>query len=203
MSRFIALAAAGLLASFVPVAPAMAHDGLEHLCHDADNNPVNDINECCYDPTVSGPTNVEGFPFCPAYLDRVAGGEQYATVDRTTLAHTHICPTGVDCGPPVELSNVKPFYGSTGSPAPLPPAQPVPAVAPQVVPVTPVAAAPTVITAPAAAAPAVYAPVGGVSSVGLGGSALVFGGLAAAGLAGIIALAASNDDDDAATATTN
>jgi len=196
-----------MLLSLAPVAPSMAHDGLEHLCHDAQNNPVDDINQCCYDPEASGPTNVEGFPFCPAYLDRVAGGEQYATVDRTTLAHTHLCETGINCGPPADLSNVKPFYGSTGSPAPLPqPASTVVATAPQVVTTAPqVVTVPQVVTqaAPVVAAPAIYGPVGNLGAVGLGSGALVFGGLTAAALAGIAVLAGSSDDNDAAVQSTN
>ncbi len=137
-----------------------------------------------------------------------AGGEQYDRLDTTTLGQTYECrttdranrQTGAggallieDCGTPFgpgELGQLKPFYGTTGAPAPLP--------------APPAAPAPVIAAAPAApvAAPPAFAPVTGVSAAGLGSTVLPFALIGAAGLVGVIALAASDDDDDNTTTTT-
>jgi len=151
----------------------------------------------CYTPDVDGPSNTRALPLCAGYLDQAAGGEQYETIDRLALADTRVCPAGVNCGPPADLTNIRPFYGSSGAvaPAPAPVAQPV-AVA-RVVAVPPPPPPPVVLAPP----PPVPVPVAALPSVGFGGAGLAAAG--ALGLAAIIGVAAlaSDDDDDAASTT--
>jgi len=170
-----------------PATITMAHEGQNHACHDLDNKPVgyDNIGACCYNPAQDGPSNTNGYPYCPAVLDQISGGEQYSTIDRTTLAHTHICKPGIDCGPAAELSNVKPFYGTTGTPPVfVPPTPPAPVV---------VAAPPPPVFIPPA--PVVAAPVA-VASSGLGNAGLIAAGLGAVALIGIAAVALDDDDDN-------
>ncbi len=175
-----------------PTTASLAHEGQNHACHDLDNKPVgyDNISACCYNPAQDGPSNKNGYPFCPAVLDQVPGGEQYSTIDRSTLAHTHICMPGVDCGPAAQLSNVKPFYGTAGAPPPPPPPAFI-APPPPPPPVIAVAPPPPVIVAPA---PIAVAPVA-IASAGLGSAGLLAAGLGAAALIGVVALAVSDDDD--------
>lgn len=170
----------------------MAHDGQNHLCHDQNNNPVGYGNSgsCCYDPQTDGPENKNAYPYCPAVLDRAAGGEQYGTLDRSTLAHTHICPAGQNCGAPIQLGELTEFYGTAGGySAPVAPVAAPVAVIPAAAP-TIVAAAPAVV----AAAPAVV--TGGLTGVGFGGAGLIAAGLGAAAIVGI-GIAIANDNDSA------
>lgn len=182
-----------------PSAAVMAHEGQNHACHDLDNKPVgyDNIGACCYNPAQDGPSNTNGYPYCPAVLDQIPGGEQYSPIDRSTLAHTHICKPGIDCGPAAQLSNVRPFYGTAGAPTPpaiVPASAPVVAAPPPVfIPPAPVVAvAPTPVLIPAA--PVLAAPAA-VASAGLGNAGLIAAGLGAAALIGIAAVALGDDDD--------
>lgn len=195
-----------LTAVFVggPMTGAMAHVGQNHACHDLDNQPVgyDNISACCYNPQQDGPSNTNGYPYCPAVLDQIPGGEQYSPIDRSTLAHTHICKPGVDCGPAAQLSNVRPFYGTAGAPTPpaiVPASAPVVLAPPPPVFVTPapvVAVAPPPVFIPAT--PVLAAPAA-VASAGLGNAGLIAAGLGAAALIGIAAVALGDDDSGNAT----
>lgn len=183
MSRFIVLAVSGFLATAVTASPSFADEGTDHFCHAKGGVKSNNINECCYNPTRDGPTNVEAYPFCPGVLPQ---NNNYPTLDRTTTLHGNTCAAGVNCGPPADLTNIKPFYDTAAS-------APVPASVPTVVAAPPAALPPpTVIAAPAVAAPPVYAPVAALPSSGLGSPALIFAGLGALGFAGIAALASGS-----------
>lgn len=140
------------------------------------------------------------------------GGEQYGTLDTSTLGQTYECrqanandvQSGVggvllieNCGPPAQLSNVKPFFGTTGAPAPAPlPAAPAPAPVAALPPPPPPPPAPIAVPA----APPVFAPV---QAAGLGGSIIPLA-IGAAGLAAVvgIAIAVDDDDDNSANSTT-
>lgn len=169
---------------------AFAHEGLQHACHDENNQPVpfGQEGQCCFDPRTNNSTNEKGYPYCPAYLDTIPGGENYAAVDRSALAHTHVCPAGVNCGPPAELSNVQTFYGDATpgfSPAPSAP--------------TPIPASVATV-APPPVAPSALPPVGQIPGASLAGAPTNFVPLlaaaapylaGAAGVAGVAAAAAA------------
>lgn len=140
------------------------------------------------------------------------GGDQYRTLDTSTLGQTYACrqvdaANGVgqggtllfeDCGTPLtgaELGELKPFYGTTGAPAPAPvytppPPQPVVAVAPPPPPPPPVIAAPAIpVAAPS------------LGFAGLGNAGIIAAGVGAAALIGIAAVAL--DDDDSSSSSSN
>jgi len=162
----------------------------------------------------NGQPCVQLTPLDPNRISNVSlgatGGEQYGTLDTSTLGQTFDCReldaqnpasgTGVilyeNCGTPftnAELGEFKTFYGTTGAPAPAP--APVPA-APTPVVYSPPPAAPAVV----AAAPPAFAPVA-VAPTGLGGAGLIAAGVGAAALVGIAAIAIADDDDDSAPST--
>jgi len=154
-------------------------------------------NQDCYDPNTDGPSNTSALPLCAVYLDQAAGGEQYATIDRGSLANTQVCPAGVDCGPPADLTNVRPFYGTAGQQVPATVVQPMVA---QPVVVTP-PPAPVVAVAPPAPvaippAPPVFAPVTALPGAGLGGVGFAAASLLAVA-AGVGIFTLANDSDSA------
>ncbi len=189
MSRFTVLAVSGFLASALMASPSFADDGQDHLCHDANGAKANNLSACCYNPDRDGPTNIEAYPFCPGVLP---DGSNFPSLDRTQTLHSHACQAGVNCGPPADLTNIKPFFDTAAVAAPPPPPAPVAALPPP-----PPLPATTVVSVPAAAAAPVYGAVP-FSAAGLGNAGLIAAGVGAAAIAGIIAIAASDDDDDAA-----
>lgn len=201
MSRFTVLAASGFLASAMMAAPAFADDTPGHICHSASGAAVNDISQCCYNPSVDGPVNNSAYPFCPGTLPE---SNQYPSLDRTTTVHGQPCASGVECGPPAELSNVKPFYNSVTTPVTPQPTTAVVQTAQAVV-SPPVAVAPpaAVIAPPVPVVPVAPVPLpAGFGAAGLGGLAGVGAAIGAVGLIGIVAAVANDDDDDNTTTTT-
>lgn len=186
MSRFTVLAVSGFLASALMAAPSFADEGTGHICHDASGQRSNDINSCCYNPDRDGRTNDKAYPFCPGILPQ---NNNYPTLDRSTTLHGDTCLAGTNCGPPAELSNVKPFYDTAAVAPPPPPPPPAPVA--YIPPPPPVPATVVVPAAPVATSYAAFP----FSTAGLGGSALAFGAVGAAALVGLVALAASDDDD--------
>jgi len=126
-----------------------------------------------------------------------SGGEQYSTLDTSTLGQTYSCRQldrtnnagqgGTllfeDCGTPLtgsELGELKPYYGTTGAPAPAPVAVAPPPPPPPVVAVAPPPPPPPPV----------------VASAGLGNTGLVAAGIGAAALVGLAIVALDDDDDD-------
>jgi hypothetical protein len=173
---------------------------------------------------------VELSPLDPNRISNVSldadGGDRYGSLDITTLGQTYACREvdvraggygqGAllieDCGAPLtyaELGPLKPFYGTTGAPTPLPPPtaapvppSPIPTVA-SLPPAPPPTVAPTLPTTPyvAAPAPSSLPPVSQIASATLAaetgtGFVPLLGAAApfiagAAGVAGVAAAAAS------------
>jgi len=152
---------------------------------------------------------------------RIEAPSNYRPVNVSELAETYECnrsdavggprnPNVValieDCGTPLQLdpATFKEFvgYGGNPAPAPTPVYTPPPAPAPVYTPPpAPVYTPPPAPVAMAPAPPPVIAPAPPVyaatpfSSAGLGSSGLIAAGLGAAAIAGIAAVAFSNDSD--------
>ncbi len=169
------------------------------------------------DPTTglgrNGQPCVELTPLDPNRISNVSfdadGSSQFRPLDTSTLGQTYQCRqlngggqgTGgaalliEDCGTPLtsaELGELKPFYGTTATPAPAPAPAPAPVV---YTPPPVVVAAPVPPPLPPLAVPPVTAPVA-IASSGLGSAGLIAAGVGAAAVIGIAAIALSDDDDD-------
>jgi len=161
----------------------------------------------CYDPDTDGPSNTAALPLCDIYLEQAAGGEQYATIDRGNITNLQPCRTGADCGPPADLTDIRPFYGNAGqTPLPATVSQPV-ALAPAPPPPAPVALAPAppapvALTPPPPVAippaPAAFSPIAALPTAGLGGVGFAAAGLLAVA-AGVGVIALANDSDSSPT----
>ena len=183
---------------------------------------VADTREC-YEEGDSPVSDRDRLPPCPAALADL-GEIQYVNEPVVQQPVTQVAPVepvqaapldlatvtqGTPCGPGTgtacasnfaDLTNVRPFYG-TSAPAPVAPPPPPPAPVIAAAPPPPVIAPPPppVVIPPATP---VYAPVPGLGASGLGAGGLLAAGIGAAALAGIIIAVADDDDDDGSSTTT-